>query len=238
MPGTEMDRTARGQEMPGTEMDRPARGLEMPGSARTNCVVSATFLADEPMPGEAQTRKALMVKKAHGKVDLKVVDRLQSLHKDGFPELVRSRGACGMPAAVLGPPVGSSHGPRDGSSTIVGSPVVGSPYPCEVYSAATPPLRIPGSTRLDNSATIASIAESADSGCRCGRPAQRSTCNAARLGGAPGSPGVADDAQVRAASSAAATPEPGTTWTRREADEIRQEAAATAKGKEGPTCRI
>ena len=55
------------------------------------------------MPGEAQIRKALTVKKAHGKVDLKVVDRLQSLHKDGFPELVRSTGACGMPAAVLVP---------------------------------------------------------------------------------------------------------------------------------------
>ena len=53
------------------------------------------------MPGEAQTRKALIVKKSRGKVDLKVVDRLESLHKDGFPELVRPTGACGMPARHL-----------------------------------------------------------------------------------------------------------------------------------------
>ena len=39
------------------------------------------------MPGEAQTRKALIVKKSRGKVDLRVVDRLESLDKDGFPEL-------------------------------------------------------------------------------------------------------------------------------------------------------
>ena len=141
-----------------------------------------------------------------------MVDLERRRYEDEFPQLVDSVGACGMPAITTPLLCGIAPSPVDNGHDDLWPVVCSTPYPCEVYSAATPPLHVgaypaTGSTSFDNPAIIATITEEADCGCRGGRPVQRSTCNAARLGGASGSlvgtmltPDVADDAQTRAAT--------------------------------------
>ena len=50
---------------------------------------------DEPMPGEAQIKKVLAETKLDNGIDFKVVGlAMEALHRDHFPELVGSMGAC------------------------------------------------------------------------------------------------------------------------------------------------